>query len=71
MCLFGEGRTFGGEGQNVPEVLYRVEGSRGYAAVGDLWSPGCFVADLALGHDVTLVASAEPWGWTRRWTTGS
>jgi len=45
--------------QRIPEVLYRVEESRGYEAVGDLWSPGYFELKLSRGHDATLVASTE------------
>jgi predicted glycogen debranching enzyme len=43
---------------NVP---YEMERSRGYAAVGSLWSPGYFRADLRPDSEVTLVASTEPW----------
>jgi predicted glycogen debranching enzyme len=42
-------------------IPYEMERSRGYASVGSLWSPGYFRADLSAGHDVTLVASTEPW----------
>ncbi len=48
-------------GARFPNVLYRVEESRGYEASGSLWSPGYFRADLSEGRDVTLVASTEPW----------
>lgn len=47
--------------ERVPEVLYRVERSRGYDAQGDLWSPGAFEVALPPGEAVTFVASAEPW----------
>jgi predicted glycogen debranching enzyme len=49
------------DGKTMPEVLYRVEESRGYDFKGDLWSPGHFRIDLARGQDVTLTASTEPW----------
>jgi predicted glycogen debranching enzyme len=49
------------EPQRVPEVVYRVEASRGYEARGDLWSPGAFTVGLADDAPVTLVASTEPW----------
>ncbi len=49
------------ERERVPEVVYRVERSRGYDAQGDLWSPGEFRVDLAPGRPVVLVASTEPW----------
>jgi predicted glycogen debranching enzyme len=45
----------------LPDVLYRVEESRGYESVGAMWSPGYFRADLSLGSDATLSASTEPW----------
>ena len=61
MCLFGNRQAFTCEGRIVRELLYRLEQSRGYEAAGDLWSPGYFRADLAEGHDVTLVASTEDW----------
>jgi predicted glycogen debranching enzyme len=47
--------------ESVPEVLYRVEESRGYDAKGELWSPGHFKVDLTVGETATLVASTERW----------
>ena len=47
--------------RGAPEVPYEMERARGYACVGSMWSPGYFRADLAPGHDVTLVASTESW----------
>ena len=44
----------------VPELLYRVEASRGYDATGGLWTPGVFAMDLAADAPATLVASTEP-----------
>jgi predicted glycogen debranching enzyme len=38
-----------------------MEASRGYDAVGSLWSPGYFRADLSADHGATLVASTESW----------
>jgi predicted glycogen debranching enzyme len=38
-----------------------MEASRGYDAIGSLWSPGYFRADLRPGEDLTLVASTETW----------
>jgi predicted glycogen debranching enzyme len=43
------------------QVLYRVEESRGYAPVGDLWSPGHYRTDLTGDEPVVLCASVEPW----------
>jgi predicted glycogen debranching enzyme len=49
------------ESRFVRQVLYRVEESRGYAAEGDLWSPGHFRTDLTGDEPVVLCASVEPW----------
>ncbi len=49
------------ERERVPELVYRVERSRGYDAQGDLWSPGEFDVELGPGRPVVLVASTEPW----------
>ena len=59
--LDAAGGAFTLDGRRLPELLYRVEESRGYEHSGDLWSPGYFRADLAPGADVTLVASTEEW----------
>jgi predicted glycogen debranching enzyme len=47
------------------EVIYRIEESRGYAARGDLWSPGYFSVLLTPEHEVTLIASSESWNTIR------
>jgi predicted glycogen debranching enzyme len=44
-----------------PDILYRIEESRGYDSTGSLWSPGHFRATLAPGQQLALVASTEPW----------
>ncbi len=41
------------------QVLYPMEELRGYAARGDLWSPGSFLSDLAPGASIALCASVE------------
>jgi predicted glycogen debranching enzyme len=46
---------------HIEEVIYRIEESRGYAARGDLWSPGYFHLTLSKGRDATLIASTEGW----------
>jgi predicted glycogen debranching enzyme len=43
------------------ELRYRIEQSRGYDWKGNLWTPGCFSAQLAEGQRVSLVASSEDW----------
>ncbi len=45
----------------IPQVVYRIEQSRGYAYEGDLWSPGFFQVDLSKHRAVTLVGSTEKW----------
>ena len=61
LYLFGEQTAFTLDGKALENILYRVEGSRGYESQGDLWSPGYFRADLAEGQEVTLTASTESW----------
>ncbi len=61
MCVDGAHSRFVLERERVPEMVYRVERSRGYDAQGDLWSPGEFQVELGPGHAVVLVASTEPW----------
>jgi predicted glycogen debranching enzyme len=61
MFLHGERAAFTVDGWEMTQILYRTEESRGYDYTGGLWSPGHFRADLAPGHDVTLVASVEDW----------
>jgi predicted glycogen debranching enzyme len=61
MQLRGGPGAFTVDGTTLHRVFYRVEAGRGYAAVGDLWSPGYFRADLPPGGDITLVASTESW----------
>jgi predicted glycogen debranching enzyme len=47
--------------KKIPQVLYRIEQSRGYAHEGELWSPGFFNIDLAKEMTATLIASTEKW----------
>ncbi len=61
LYLYGDRPAFTVDTKTVPNVLYRVEESRGYSSVGALWSPGYFRADLSHDHDTTLVASTEDW----------
>src|SRR5207249_5538886 len=44
-----------------PQVVYRIEQSRGYAHEGELWSPGFFYVDLTKEMTTTLIASTEKW----------
>jgi predicted glycogen debranching enzyme len=61
LYLYGARPAFTLETKMVPNVLYRVEESRGYSFLGALWSPGYFRSDLDRDHDTTLVASTEEW----------
>jgi predicted glycogen debranching enzyme len=57
----GQHSAFTVEGRRTPELLYRIELSRGYDSTGELWSPGHFRVDLEPGKDATLIASTESW----------
>jgi predicted glycogen debranching enzyme len=60
LSLVGRG-AFTVDPTRIAGVIYRVEAARGYESSGDLWSPGYFRGDLAIGDELTLVASTEPW----------
>jgi predicted glycogen debranching enzyme len=59
--LYGKDKFLTMDRTRYREVIYRIEESRGYAARGDLWSPGYFSVTLTPNDPVTLVASAESW----------
>ncbi len=61
LCMHGQQQAFTLDGSQISDVLYRYEENRGYDSRGTLWSPGYFRANLSAEHDVTLVASTEPW----------
>jgi predicted glycogen debranching enzyme len=73
LWLAGAEPTFTVAGRQVSGVRYEVEEKRGYESVGDLWCPGFFGADLALGDagnpgdagdaggEASLCASTESW----------
>ena len=61
MMLYGQRTAFTVETRKIPNVLFRIEGLRGYEHTGDLWSPGYFRVDLSRDHTATLVASTESW----------
>ena len=61
MKLYGGEPAFTIAAANLPQVVYRVEQSRGYAYEGDLWSPGFFHVDLTPDRTATLVGSTEKW----------
>lgn len=57
----GESTALTLEQMDLPDIMYRVEGGRGYESVGQMWSPGLIRAYLQIGSDVTLIASTESW----------
>jgi predicted glycogen debranching enzyme len=61
LILYGQEKTLTMDRTRFQEVVYRIEESRGYAAQGDLWSPGYFSVRVDEAHPVTLVASSESW----------
>src|SRR5882724_8450983 len=61
MKLCGCESAFTISNKKIPQVLYRIEQSRGYAYEGELWSPGFFHVDLAAEMTPTLIASTEKW----------
>jgi predicted glycogen debranching enzyme len=61
LMLHGRNKSLTMDRTRFHEVIYRIEESRGYAARGDLWSPGYFSVRLTPEDEVTLIASAESW----------
>ncbi|QDT53122.1 Amylo-alpha-1,6-glucosidase [Caulifigura coniformis] len=61
LTTYGTRTAFTIERRYFHEMLFRIEESRGYESVGDLWSPGYFRFDLAPGMDATVIASTEEW----------
>ena len=61
LTSYGDRQAFTIERRYFREMLYRIEESRGYDSVGDLWSPGYFRFDLTRQCDAIVVASTEPW----------
>lgn len=61
LLLHGRNKSLTMDRTRFHEIIYRIEESRGYAARGDLWSPGYFSVLLTPADDVTLIASAESW----------
>ncbi|HYV36900.1 MAG TPA: amylo-alpha-1,6-glucosidase [Gemmataceae bacterium] len=61
LFVTGKNTAFTLDGKVLPDILYRVEKSRGYDARGELWTPGYFRADLTPENDLTLIASTENW----------
>jgi predicted glycogen debranching enzyme len=61
LTVQGADSTFTYDPRLSPELLFRVEESRGYDARGALWSAGYFELLLPPGREATLTASTERW----------
>ncbi len=61
LAWLGLGTSFRLALEQVNELRYRTEQSRGYDWKGNLWSPGCFSVELTEGGTVSLVVSTEEW----------
>jgi predicted glycogen debranching enzyme len=59
--IYGIRATFALDGGKIQNVYYRAEDLRGYAHVGELWSPGYFSVDVSQEVSATLVGSTESW----------
>lgn len=57
----GDSSAFTVRAKRKNEMFYRLEKSRGYEDVGELWSPGYFHCLLTPRKSATFVASAEAW----------
>ncbi|HEX9271394.1 MAG TPA: amylo-alpha-1,6-glucosidase [Candidatus Binatia bacterium] len=60
LLLYGKGE-FIIERKKIERLRYILEETRGYTAIGDLWTPGSFVVDCSPGQEITLAASTESW----------
>src|SRR6516164_161760 len=60
LLLYGKG-DFIIERKKIERLRYILEETRGYAAIGDLWTPGAFFIDCSPGQEITLAASTESW----------
>jgi predicted glycogen debranching enzyme len=61
LAWLGDGTSFRLALEQLNELRYRIEESRGYDWKGNLWSPGCFSVNLTEGSTASLVASTEDW----------
>jgi predicted glycogen debranching enzyme len=57
----GEQSIFQMDAEQITNLRYRLEQSRGYDWMGNLWSPGRFAADLEEGKQASLTLSTEGW----------
>lgn len=59
MKVEGAQWTFTTDRRQRDNIFFRLEEARGYAAVGEHWSPGFFSFPLVQGQEATLIASTE------------
>jgi predicted glycogen debranching enzyme len=59
--IYGTSATFALDGSKISAIQYRTEERRGYAHIGELWSPGYFNVDVSADIPATLICSTENW----------
>ncbi|MBC7930658.1 MAG: glycogen debranching enzyme family protein [Rubrivivax sp.] len=59
--LYGTDATFALDSEKISDIQYRTEERRGYAHIGELWSPGYFSVDVTAETPAALVCSTESW----------
>lgn len=59
MKVEGAQWTFTTDRRQRDNIFFRLEDARGYAAIGEHWSPGFFSFPLQQGREATLIASTE------------
>ncbi|HYH84268.1 MAG TPA: amylo-alpha-1,6-glucosidase, partial [Pyrinomonadaceae bacterium] len=59
--IYGTDASFALDGEKISDIQYRTEERRGYAHVGELWSPGYFSVGVTPETPATLVCSTENW----------
>jgi predicted glycogen debranching enzyme len=65
LLLFGTKAHLESDERTFEHALYRIEKSRGYEHEGPLWSPGVIHAELNVGFECGIVASADEWSVVR------
>jgi len=68
VILLGENAHLVSDALRVPDVIYRIERSRGYEFEGPLWSPGFVEVPMKCGTTLGFVASVESWDVVRAMT---
>ncbi len=61
IAWLGDGTSFQLALEQLTELRYRIEQSRGYDWKGNLWSPGCFSVNLTEDRSASLAISTEHW----------